>query len=87
MKEFFQNMKRHVLTGVSYMIPFTIAGAVIMGIARVGGMFYGVTDIWDSAHKTAQGLIPFFHTLDGLGGAGIRFNVTSIFRVYSLFDS
>ncbi|MBC2456097.1 PTS fructose transporter subunit IIC [Clostridium beijerinckii] len=88
MKEFLANLKRHVLTGVSYMIPFTIAGAVIMGIARVGGMIYGVTDIWDASHKTAQGLIPFFHTLDGLGGLalGLMLPVFAGFIAYSIAD-
>lgn len=32
-------LKKHVLTGISYMIPLVIAGAVIMAIARVGGSF------------------------------------------------
>ncbi|EHJ01231.1 PTS system, fructose subfamily, IIC subunit [Clostridium sp. DL-VIII] len=88
MKEFLANLKRHVLTGVSYMIPFTIAGAVIMGIARVGGMIYGVTDIWDASHKTAQGLIPFFNTLDGLGGLalGLMLPVFAGFIAYSIAD-
>jgi PTS system fructose-specific IIC component len=88
MKEFLANLKRHVLTGVSYMIPFTIAGAVIMGIARVGAMIYGVTDIWDASHKTAQGLIPFFHTLDGLGGLalGLMLPVFAGFIAYSISD-
>ena len=88
MKEFFQSLKRHVLTGVSYMIPFTIAGAVIMGIARVGGMIYGVTDIWDGAHKTAEGLVPFFNTLDGLGGLalGLMLPVFAGFIAYSIAD-
>lgn len=88
MKEFLNDIKRHVLTGVSYMIPFTIAGAVIMGIARVGGMIYGVTDIWDSSHKTAAGLIPLFHTLDGLGGLalGLMLPVFAGFIAYSIAD-
>mgnify|MGYP002516103044 CR=1 FL=1 len=88
MKDFLQDIKRHILTGVSYMIPFTIAGAVIMGIARVGGMLYGVTDIWDAAHSTATGLIPFFHTLDGLGGLclGLMLPVFSGFIAYSISD-
>lgn len=29
-------LKKHVLTGISYMIPLVIAGAVIMAIARLG---------------------------------------------------
>lgn len=28
-------LKKHVLTGISYMIPLVIAGAVIMAIARL----------------------------------------------------
>lgn len=88
MKQFLQDLKRHVLTGVSYMIPFTIAGAVIMGIARVGGMIYGVTNIWDAAHEKAGGLIPFFHTLDGLGGLslGLMLPVFAGFIAYSIAD-
>lgn len=88
MKKFLQDLKRHILTGVSYMIPFTIAGAVIMGIARVGGMMYGVTDIWNDAHKAAQGLVPFFHTLDGLGGLalGLMLPVFAGFIAYSISD-
>lgn len=85
MKQILQDLKRHVLTGVSYMIPFTIAGAVIMGIARVGGMIYGVTDIWDSAHLTAGGLVPFFHTLDGLGGLALNL-MLPIFAGYIAFS-
>lgn len=88
MKDFLQDIKRHILTGVSYMIPFTIAGAVIMGIARVGGMVYGVTDIWDAAHQSAEGLIPFFNTLDGLGGIalGLMLPVFAGFIAYSIAD-
>lgn len=88
MKDILQDIKNHILTGVSYMIPFTIAGAVIMGFARVGGMFYGVTDIWDASHETAVGLIPFFHTLDGLGGIalGMMLPIFSGFIAYSISD-
>ena len=88
MKEFLQDMKGHILTGVSYMIPFTIAGAVIMGIARVGGMFYGVTDIWDAAHQADAGLIPFFNTLDGLGGLALNMMlpIFSGFIAFSVAD-
>ena len=39
MKNFFIDLKRHFLTGISYMIPLVIAGDVIMGIARIGSSF------------------------------------------------
>ncbi|MIW00045.1 PTS mannose transporter subunit IIAB, partial [Listeria monocytogenes] len=47
MKKLASEMKNHVLTGISYMIPLVIAGAVIMAISRVGGSIFGIVDIWD----------------------------------------
>lgn len=63
-------IKTHILTGVSYMIPIVIAASVIMGIARIGGMFCGVTDIWDASHA-GQGIVGFFYVLDCLGGTAL----------------
>ncbi len=40
------------MTGVSWMLPFVIAGAVIMGISRIGASLYGI-DIWDSKYLEA----------------------------------
>lgn len=65
-----KSIKNHILTGVSYMIPVVIAASVIMGIARIGGMAFGITDIWDASHANV-GLVGFFHTLDGLGGTAL----------------
>lgn len=45
MKNLMLDIKNHVLTGISYMIPLVIAGAVIMAISRVGASFMGITDI------------------------------------------
>ncbi len=77
--------KKHILTGVSYMIPIVIAASVIMGIARIGGMAFNVTDIWDASHA-GKGLLGFFHTLDGLGGTalGLMLPVFAGFTAYSI---
>ncbi|GBU10803.1 hypothetical protein AwErysi_04190 [Erysipelotrichaceae bacterium] len=79
------SLKTHILTGVSYMIPIVIAASVIMGIARIGGMAFGITDIWDIAHK-GNGLVGFFYTLDGLGGTalGLMLPVFAGFISYSI---
>lgn len=79
------SLKNHILTGVSYMIPLVIAASVIMGIARIGGMACGVTDIWDASHS-GQGLVGFFYTLDGLGGTalGLMFPVFAGYISYSI---
>ncbi len=83
-----KSLKQHILTGVSYIIPLVIAASVIMGIARIGAMFYNVTDIWDAAHETGAGLIPFFHTLDGLGGTALSLMLPVLagFIAYSISD-
>ena len=65
-------IKNHVLTGISYMIPLVIAGAVIMAISRVGGSFYGIVDIWDGSHgESANAIIRLLHSLDGFGGTAL----------------
>lgn len=82
-----KRLKNHILTGVSYMIPLVIAASVIMGIARVGAMMFGITDIWDSVHEGAN-MIGFFHTLDGLGGLALSLMlpIFSGFIAYSIAD-
>lgn len=81
------SIKNHILTGVSYMIPIVIAASVIMGIARIGGMACGVTDIWDASHA-GQGIVGFFYTLDGLGGTalGLMLPIFAAFISYSISD-
>ncbi|KMY49717.1 PTS fructose transporter subunit IIC [Peribacillus loiseleuriae] len=88
-KKIGSELKKHVLTGISYMIPLVIAGAVIMAIARVGGSFYGITDIWDSNYaENSNGIIKLLHSLDGFGGIalGLMFPVIAAFIGYSIAD-
>ncbi len=83
------DLKRHLLTGVSYMIPLVIAGAVIMAFARVFASFYGIKDIWDASHATdANGFIQLLHSLDGFGGMALSmmFPVIAAFIAYSMVD-
>ena len=88
MKNVMTDIKNHVLTGISYMIPLVIAGAVIMAISRVGASFMGITDIWDVSHYKAGGLEAFLYTIDGFGGTalGLMFPVISAFIAYSVAD-
>jgi len=77
MKNLASEMKNHVLTGISYMIPLVIAGAVIMAISRVGGSIFGIVDIWDASHgESANTIIRLLHSLDVSRNIGI----------YCLFD-
>lgn len=65
----FSEIKRAFLTGISYMLPLVVAGAVIMGLARIGASFYGIGDIWMGDYGASENsIIRFLHTIDGLGG-------------------
>lgn len=89
MKKVANEIKNHVLTGISYMIPLVIAGAVIMAISRVGGSIYGITDIWDGSYaESSNGIIRLLHSIDGFGGTalGLMFPVISAFIAYSVVD-
>lgn len=82
-------IKRAFLTGISYMIPLVIAGAVIMGIARIGGSIFDVTDIWDAKHlESSNVLVRLFCTMDGLGGRALGLMLPFIggYVAYALGD-
>ncbi|RWZ66244.1 PTS fructose transporter subunit IIC [Lacticaseibacillus paracasei] len=89
MKKFGKDIETHIMTGISYMIPLVLAGAVLMAISRVGASFYGISDIWDTKWATnANWFIQFLHTDDGWGGLalGMMFPVISAFIAYSVAD-
>lgn len=65
-------IKNAIMTGVSWMLPFVIAGAVIMGIARIGASMYGIDNIWDASHgEAASVVVQLLHKFDGFGGMAL----------------
>lgn len=89
MKKFGKDLETHIMTGISYMIPMVIAGAVLMAISRIGASFFGISDIWDAKWaNSANAVIQFLHTDDGWGGLalGLMFPVISAFIAYSVAD-
>tara|TARA_R110002167_G_scaffold220460_5_gene425076 strand:- start:9014 stop:10153 length:1140 start_codon:yes stop_codon:yes gene_type:complete len=65
-------LRSALMTGVSYMLPLVIAGAVIMGISRIGASFYGIVDIWDSAHALSDNsIIRLLNSFDQIGAIGL----------------
>lgn len=64
-----QEIKRACLTGISYMLPLVVAGAVIMGLSRIGASFFEIGNIWDSSYaQSSEPLVRLLHTLDKLWG-------------------
>lgn len=80
-------VKNHVLTGVSYMIPVVIGATMIMAIARVIAMAYGIGDIWLDTYA-GNDIVGFLHTLNGLGGTALELMlpVFAGFIAYSIAD-
>jgi fructose PTS system EIIBC or EIIC component len=65
-------MRQALMTGVSYMLPLVIAGAVIMGCSRIGASFFGVANIWDASYALSDNsLLRLFHSFDKIGGIGL----------------
>ncbi|WP_057872725.1 PTS fructose transporter subunit IIC [Liquorilactobacillus ghanensis] len=82
-------LEQNIMTGISYMIPIVIAGAVLMAISRVGASFYGISTIWDNKWAdSANFMIRFLHTDDGWGSValGLMFPVISAYIAYSIAD-
>lgn len=80
-------IKNHILTGVSYMIPVVIGASLIMAIARVSAMVYGIGDIWLTDYDIG-GIVGFLHVLDGLGSMalGLMLPIFAGFIAYSVAD-
>ncbi|MFT9098408.1 PTS fructose transporter subunit IIC [Liquorilactobacillus sp.] len=88
-KKMGKKLEQHIMTGISYMIPIVIAGAVLMAVSRVGASFYGINNIWDAQWaKSANVIIRFLNTDDGWGGTalGLMFPVISAYIAYSVAD-
>lgn len=84
---FLGELKNHVLTGVSYMIPLVIGSSLMMGIARVAAMAFGIGDIWDASYDVG-GVIGFLYTLNNLGSIalGLMLTVFGGYVSYSIAD-
>lgn len=84
-----KQLEQHIMTGISYMIPAVITGAVLMAISRIGASFYGITDIWDEKWaNNANVFIQFLHTDDGWGSLALNlmFPIISAYIAYSIAD-
>lgn len=44
------SIKHAILTGIAYMLPFMMTGSILMGISHMGGLFYGIDSISDTAY-------------------------------------
>lgn len=87
---FLQDAIQAVMTGISYMIPVIVAAGLMMGIAKLGAMPFGlVTELGDPKYAThSNELFVILHHLDKFGGLIFKFMypVFAAFVAYSLAD-
>lgn len=69
MKKLLAEWKGYLMSGVSYMIPTVIGGAMIVGIPQIIGMLFGVTDL--SKYENAQGFFHILYQINQVGWIGI----------------
>lgn len=83
-------MAQAVLTGISYMIPVIVAAGLMMGIAKLGAMPFGlVNEIGDVKYAThSNELLVILHHLDQFGGMIFKFMypVFAAFVAYAIAD-
>ncbi|GGF30512.1 PTS fructose transporter subunit IIABC [Halobacillus andaensis] len=83
-------MGQAILTGISYMIPVIVAAGLMMGIAKLGAIPFGlVNDINDPSYATSDNeLFVILHHLDKFGFLIFQFMypIFAAFTAYSLAD-
>ncbi|MGG3561288.1 fructose-specific PTS transporter subunit EIIC [Neobacillus rhizosphaerae] len=87
---FFREAVQAVMTGISYMIPVIVAAGLMMGIAKLGAMPFGlVNELGDPKYATHPNeLFVILHYLDMFGGLIFKFMypIFAAFVAYSLAD-
>ncbi|MBY6274228.1 MAG: PTS fructose transporter subunit IIABC, partial [Bacillaceae bacterium] len=83
-------MAQAVLTGISYMIPVIVAAGLMIGIAKLGSMPFGlVNEINDVKYATSSNeWLVILHHLDKFGGMIFKFMypVFAAFVAYAIAD-
>lgn len=81
-----QEIVQAVMTGISYMIPLLVAGGLMMGIAKLGAMPFGlVNEISDVSFAThSNEFFVILHYLDKLGFMLFQF-IYAIFAAYTAY--
>ncbi|MGD7043244.1 fructose-specific PTS transporter subunit EIIC [Jeotgalibacillus proteolyticus] len=87
---FFKDAVQAVMTGISYMIPVIVAAGLMMGIAKLGAMPFGlVNELGNPEYAThSNELFVILHHLDKFGALIFKFMypIFAAFVAYSLAD-
>lgn len=69
MKKLLKEWEGYVMSGISYMIPTIIGGALVVGVPQIIGMCFGVTDL--SKFAKATGFMHWLYQVNQVGWIGI----------------
>lgn len=69
MKKLLADWKGYLMSGISYMIPTVIGGAMIVGIPQLIGMMFGVNDL--SKYKNTTDFFHMLYQINQVGWIGI----------------
>ncbi|GBU10809.1 PTS fructose transporter subunit IIC [Erysipelotrichaceae bacterium] len=69
MKNKIQEARIHLMSGISYILPVIIAGSLVVAVAKITGMAFGVSDLDLFADKT--GFLHYLYLLQGVGWTAI----------------
>ncbi|WP_251862225.1 fructose-specific PTS transporter subunit EIIC [Clostridium sp. Marseille-Q2269] len=83
-------MTQSIMTGISYMIPIIVAAGLMMGIAKLGAMGFGiVNEIGNAKYAVSPNqIIKILHYLDAYGSMIFKFMypIFSAYVAYSIAD-
>lgn len=71
------NLRRHLLTGVSYMIPITVAGGILIALSFLVGGYLGFEN---------EGTLPAYLMTIGGGALGLIIPILAAYIAYSIAD-
>ncbi|MGL4402606.1 MAG: fructose-specific PTS transporter subunit EIIC [Fusobacteriaceae bacterium] len=82
-----QEMMQGIMTGLSYMIPVIVAGGLMMGIAKLGAIPFGIVQTLGAAENAVNPnkIISLLHHMDKFGGLIYKF-MYPIFSAYLAFS-
>ena len=86
MKKLLGEWKGHMMSGISYMIPTIIGGAMVVGIPQIIGLMMGVKDL--AQYKDVPGFLHMLYQVNQVGwiGIGLVNLVIAGFIAYSIGD-
>ena len=69
MKKFLSEIKKHVMSGISFMLPFIVSGSLLISLARIAGILCGVDDIY--TYEGTSQLMHFIISCKDVGHAAL----------------